>query len=262
MSEENVPNNKSGGNGLTPVVFERDGRIYANSRDVAGMFQKRHDNVMRDIKAVLAETGPWGLLNFEDTPFGPGNGQTYQSFDMTKNGFTYLVQGYTGAKVAPFKIAYIDRFDAMESALKNPLAGFSIPTTMAEALRLAADQSEKLATQARKIEVMTPKVDGFDRIANSDGMMNLTNAAKTLQVPPRKLTAWLIANRWIYRRPGGRLAAFQSRIVSGDLTHKTGTIELPDGTDKEVWHVQVTAKGLAKLALVFRSGEFDFAAAE
>jgi hypothetical protein len=38
---------------VIPVVRTKDGAVYANSRDVAAFFGKRHDNVLRDIEAIL-----------------------------------------------------------------------------------------------------------------------------------------------------------------------------------------------------------------
>jgi Rha family phage regulatory protein len=232
-----------------PVVFERDGRVYANSRDVAAFFEKRHDNVLADIR---------GLLKSQDTPSdwfietettNEQNGQAYRTFDMNRDGFTLLVMSYTGPKAMAFKVRYIQRFNEMESALKNPLAGFAIPTTLAEALRLAADQSEKLAEQARKIEVMTPKVDGFDRIAAAEGSMCVTDAAKDLQVRPKDLFNWMSGSRWIYQRPGkAGYLAYQDKIQAGYLEHKVTTVSRSDGSEKVVEAVRVTARGLAKLA--------------
>ncbi|MFI5409078.1 Rha family transcriptional regulator [Kaistia sp. UC242_56] len=42
----------------------------------------------------------------------PQNGQTYRSANMTRNGFTMLVMGFTGARARQFKQAYIDAFTA------------------------------------------------------------------------------------------------------------------------------------------------------
>ncbi|OAH95758.1 hypothetical protein AZH52_01600 [Proteus mirabilis] len=38
-------------------------------------------------------------------------------FQMTKNGFVFLVMGFTGKKAAQFKEAYISEFDRMEAEL-------------------------------------------------------------------------------------------------------------------------------------------------
>lgn len=41
-------------------------------------------------------------------------GETRGSYDMTKDGFTLLVMGYTGAKALQFKFACIAKFNEME----------------------------------------------------------------------------------------------------------------------------------------------------
>lgn len=248
MTHMNMP--LSGVESNMPVVFERGGKVYANSRAVAEFFGKEHKNVLRDIDGLVASQPEWGGLNFERSSYRSAQNKELPCFDMTRSGFSVLAMGFTGDEALTFKIKFDQQFNAMESALKNPLAGFALPQTMAEALRLAADQSEKLAAQQRQIEVMAPKVDALDRIAGADGMMNMTNAAKALQVQPRKLIDWLSANKWIYRHPGGDWTAYQDKIQAGYLTHKTNTVQRQDGSDKEVWAVRVTAKGLAKLALV------------
>lgn len=149
----------------TPVVFVRDGVVFANSRDVAAFFEKRHDNVMRDVRNVLSETGSWGLLNFEETPYvDEQNGQTYKAFSMTKNGFTYLVQGYTGPKAASFKIAYIDRFDAMEATLKetSPEVDFDFAPEMQPAT------APGLMPTTREVNAFTRLLGEVRRIAGRD----------------------------------------------------------------------------------------------
>lgn len=104
-------------NALTPVVFIKDNAVFANSRDVADFFVKLHFNVLNDIR---------GLLKSQDTPaewFRPvvtineQNGQRYRAYDMTRDGFTLLVMGYTGAKALEFKVRYIQEFNRMEGEL-------------------------------------------------------------------------------------------------------------------------------------------------
>ena len=46
-----------------PVVFIKNGEVFANSRDVAAYFGKRHDNIMRDIGNLLRTEGSSNLSN-------------------------------------------------------------------------------------------------------------------------------------------------------------------------------------------------------
>jgi anti-repressor protein len=106
----------------TPRVFERAGRVFASSLDVAEFCGKRHYNVLRDIDNLECPEN-FRRLNFEEGVYtlsstGP---QEHRYFDMTKDGFTFLVMGFTGKKAAEFKIRYIEAFNKMEDALRGPL---------------------------------------------------------------------------------------------------------------------------------------------
>ncbi len=64
-------------------------------------------------------------------------------FDMTKDGFVFLVMGFKGSKTDEFKRRYIDEFNRMAAKLvarSTQPTQPQVPQTFAEALRLAADQ--------------------------------------------------------------------------------------------------------------------------
>lgn len=111
---------------LKPIVFIKDGEVFANSRNVAAYFGKQHGHVIRDIEKLIAE----GVSNFGETPYlEPQNGQIYKTYNMTRDGFTLLAMGFTGRKALQFKLRYIEQFNAMEAELKRQpaSAAFSLP---------------------------------------------------------------------------------------------------------------------------------------
>ncbi|MBW6397041.1 phage antirepressor KilAC domain-containing protein [Roseomonas sp. HJA6] len=101
-----------------------------------------------------------------------------------------------------------------------------------------------------ELAVAAPKAAALDRIATAaDGSMCIIDAAKALQEKPKALFSYLQANRWIYRRAGGKgWVAYQDRLKSGLLECKVTEITRSDGSEKIVEQVKVTAKGLARLA--------------
>ena len=95
------------------VMAER-GQVLTDSRKVAKAFKKQHRNVLRSIRDLLAKTGKWGLLNFEHTPsLDAQNGQPYDCYRMTKDGFMLLVMGFSGETALRVKVAFIEAFNAM-----------------------------------------------------------------------------------------------------------------------------------------------------
>ena len=104
------------------MVTLQNGKAFANSRDVAEYFGKRHDNILRAL-TMLECSREFYDLNFEAVTFefqnGRGGTQTGRAFNMTKDGSTLLAMGFTGKQAFQFKIAYITRFNEMEAALRT-----------------------------------------------------------------------------------------------------------------------------------------------
>lgn len=115
---------------------------------------------------------------------------------------------------------------------------------------LLLNYATKVIELRKQVAEQAPKVEALDLIATeSQGSMCITNAAKDLQVQPKRLFAWLQEHQRIYRRAGGSgFTAYQARIQVGYLEHKVSTVERSDGSVKMVEQVLVTPKGLAKLA--------------
>lgn len=235
-----------------PIVIARDGKASANSRDVAAFFGKNHRDVLRAIDDLIASAPEVGLRNFAQTPYlEPTTGQTYRMYDMDRDGFTLLAMGFTGGKALRWKLAYIEAFNALESALRDRPA--IDPQTMLNdpaAMRgLLLTYTEKVIALEGQLEEVRPQLQAFERIAVSDGSLCITDSAKTLQVQPKALFMFLRSHRWIYTRAGTPTEiAYQDKLASGLLEHKTTTVTRSDGSEKTVTQVRITPKGLARLA--------------
>jgi prophage antirepressor-like protein len=93
------------------------------------------------------------------------------------------------------------------------------------------------------------KAEALDRLTNAAGTLCVTDAAKSLGLPPKRLFGWLIGHSWIYRRNGsGALVGYQNKLDSGLLRHKITRLTRTDGSTRITEQVLVTAKGLAQLA--------------
>ena len=97
-------------------LVELDGRIMVGSRDIAKSFRKQHSNVLDAIKRLDC-SDEFAALNFKLGSYKDKNGQSRPEYFLTRDGFTFLVMGFTGQLSARFKEAYIRAFNAMEAAL-------------------------------------------------------------------------------------------------------------------------------------------------
>ena len=224
-----------------------------SSREIAELTGKRHDHVMRDIRAMLVDLhGEGGIPSFGDTHTNEQNGQSYPIFRLPKRETLILVSGYS----VQMRARIIDRWQELEAqaAAPAPAQVFKIPSTLPEALRLAAELEEQRAEDVAALAVAAPKAEALDCIATADGSLCLTDAAKELQLQPKVVIAWMSANKWIYKRAGSASwIGYQDRIQAGLLEHKNHIVLLADGTERIRDQVRVTAKGLARLAASIRA---------
>lgn len=142
----NIPTNTPNYNAIQ--IMERDGTLRVSSRQVAANFGKRHDNVVRAIQNIEC-SDEFSLLNFEETPYvDPQNGQTYQMYEMTRDGFAFLVMGFTGKGAAAWKEKYIAAFNAMEEGLRKEL----VPAATIEQVERVFGIARMLAAKVTSIE--------------------------------------------------------------------------------------------------------------
>lgn len=212
-----------------------------SSREIAELTGKRHPDVRRDIRNML-EALQKDVSSFAHT-YKDSAGRDQEEYRLDRELTLTLVSGYD----IPLRHRVVMRVAELEQ--QAALARFNVPATYPEAMRLAADLAEQKAHVEARLALAAPKAEALDRIADADGTMNPTVAAKALQVQPKRLFDFLREHHWIYRRPGGSgNVAYQDKIQAGYLTHKVTTVQREDGTEKVVEQVLVTGKGLAKLS--------------
>jgi anti-repressor protein len=124
--------------------------------------------------------------------------------------------------------------------------------TRIQLLEMAMQAEQERIQLEHKVVTLTPKAEALDRISTADGSLCITNAAKNLQIQPKILFNYLSSRKWIYRRSGGQgWVAYQDKLQQMLLEHKTTVVTRSDGTEKMTEQVLITAKGIARLAVVF-----------
>lgn len=106
---------------IAPEIVVRSGRPITTTKSVASFFAKQHQHVTQKVENLECSE-QFLTSNFSLVPY-EHNGNTYKMYEMTKNGFVFLVMGFTGKKAAQFKEAYIAEFDRMESELASQRYG-------------------------------------------------------------------------------------------------------------------------------------------
>ncbi|WP_080722043.1 phage antirepressor KilAC domain-containing protein [Aeromonas hydrophila] len=229
--------------------------ITMNSQEIADLVDKRHDNVKRTIETLI-ERGVIQLPQIEDC--GRING-----LGLKQSLSVYVFTGKQGkrdslivvAQLCPeFTARIVDRWQELEEKLAqpDPMAALNDPATMRG---LLLTYTEKVLVLEERVEEMKPKVEALDLIATADGSLNLTEAAKALQQPPRKFNQHLCSQRWIYKRAGGKQwLGYQDKVQQGLVEHKVTMVPLTDGGERLCEQVRITPKGLTKLAQQLSAG--------
>jgi len=128
----------------------------------------------------------------------------------------------------------------------DPMTALKDPTVLRSML---LNYTEQVLVLQGRVDTLAPQAEALERISGADGLLNITNAAKALQVQPGRVFSYIRQNRWVYRRPGAKSdVAYQDKIEQGLLKHKTHVVERDDGSDRVCEQVMVTPKGLAVLA--------------
>lgn len=185
---------------MNDLVIMKDQQAVTSSLQVAENFEKSHKHVLEaiDNKIQSAENSADYKKMFCKGTYQDTRGRNQKMYYMNRDGFTFIAMGFTGSKADTFKLKYIEAFNKMESHIKT--GGFKVPSTMAEALRLAADQQEQ-------IEAMKPKVIFADSVSASHTTILVGDLAKILKgnginIGARRLFQWMRDNGYLIKRKG------------------------------------------------------------
>lgn len=227
---------------MNELVIMKDKQAVTSSLQVAEVFEKNHRDVLEAIrtKTHSAENSAQYQKMFVEGTYKDKSGKSNKLYYMNRDGFSFIVMGFTGRKADSFKLRYIDAFNAMENELKQQAMG--IPTSMSQALRLAADQAEK-------IEQMKPKVLFADAVETSHTSILVGELAKLLkqngvEIGQNRLFKWLRENGYLI---GGKRSDYniptQRSLQMGLFEIKERSFANPDGSVKITKTPKVTGKG-------------------
>jgi Rha family phage regulatory protein len=217
------------------------------SLEIADVTGREHKNVLRDIRNIL-EQGV-DQLNFELVEYKDKKGEARPMYQLTKKGCLILASGYD----ALLREKIINRWEELETKEASMI---KVPTTFAEALRLAADQAEQIEAQQKLLEAnskeivelsgtiatMQPKVTYVDKILASKETVTTTQIAQDYGQSAKAFNI-LLRNFGIQHKVGGQWILYAKYLPSGYVQSDTIPIEHKDGSSGSVMHTKWTQKG-------------------
>lgn len=104
---------------ISDLVFNDRDEIKTSSLKIAEAFNKQHHHVCQKVESLDC-SDEFLTRNFSRVSF-EHRGNHYSAWEMTKDGFMFLVMGFTGKKAAQIKEAYINAFNKMIGQLRSSL---------------------------------------------------------------------------------------------------------------------------------------------
>ena len=237
-----------------------NGVLVTTSNRVAEELGVEHKNLLVKIDEYIGKFSSAELSaqfyiphNYKDR-----SGKSNRNYLITKKGIAQLVGGYSAAvpKAFELNVAYINEFERMENYIKG---SFQLPTSFAEALRLAADQQEQLEnlkveneTQKQIIGELKPIKEYVDTILLSDDTMTITQIAADYGLSGMRLNQILHQER-IIRNVGGQWLLYTDHMNKGYTKSETIIMKKKDGTDKAIATTKWTQKGRLKIHNILTS---------
>lgn len=229
------------------VIQNSKGNDVTTSLIVAQVFGKEHSKVCRDIENLSCSES-FRVANFGDTPYvNPQNGQTYRMYEMTKDGFSFLVMGYTGEKAGQFKEKFINEFNKREQLLKSEdyilLRSQEILNNRVKLMEAKVAQlEEENKLQSQQLQESAPKIEYFNKALSSVGTYTATQIAKEFGWGAETLNRKL-KEMGVHYKQNGQWIFYAKYDGKGYTKSVTRTFTRSDGTTGSQMQTVFTEKG-------------------
>ena len=208
-----------------------NGQVLADSREVAGMIDRPHNDLMKTIRSYIEYLGQGDFSHtdfFIESTYRNGQNKKMPHFLITKKGCDMVANKMTGEKGVLFTAAYVTQFEKMERELKEVnKPSYTIEDPIKRAEKWIEEQKEKLMLEQRVAEY-EPKVTYYDKILQSKGLVTVSQIAKDYGLSPQKLNKLLheegvqykVSGQWLlYAKHADRgYTKSQSYVDSTDTT--------------------------------------------
>lgn len=197
---------------LNPTLSPAAVPLTMSSREIAELTGKELGHVNRDIRAMLD--------SLQDDPE-----LEHVREDQDGRGYTtafHLGRELTYTLLAGYNVVLRRRVIARWQELEAQQAP-KLPQTMAQALRLAAEQAEQIEAQQEQLALAAPKVAFVDRyVAATSGEKGFREVCKLLGANEHEFSEFLARAKIMYRL-AGKMTPHAEHLAAGRFKVKTGT---------------------------------------
>ena len=162
------------------LVEDHDGKPMTTSLVVAQVFGKEHRRVLQTIRELDCSE-EFAQHNFVQSTYLNSQNKPMPQIQITRDGFSFLVMGFTGAKAGVWKEKFINAFNQMESKLTTPMS----------ALDILKNQLVVMEEHEAKLEEQDTRLDGHDHDIKA-----LKHKTSTMGCPLEgKIQRWCVSSQ-------------------------------------------------------------------
>ena len=156
--------------------------VFTTSLSVANVFNKRHSDILAQIREF--PTDDFTERNFPLSEYTDSTGRKLPCYNLTRDGFSLLVMGFTGAKAYKWKIEFIKAFNLMEAELTRIKAAEQNSQPPLTQIEILQSSVAILAQQEKRVSLLEDKTGdlykeqlkvkhNINRLLNNDNYMTL-----------------------------------------------------------------------------------------
>ena len=250
-----------------------NGKLVADSREVAEMIGKDHAHLCRDIAGYVevidqnaklrsdsnnpkldSSSGNTSILRASDffipsTYKQAGNGKAVKCYKLTKQGCEMVANKLTGKKGILFTATYVQQFNDMERELSRPHDSYMIADPVERALKWAEEEKVR-QEQVKQLEEQKPMVVFANSVSVSHSDILIGELAKIVKqngvpnIGQNRLFKWMRDHKYLISRVGTDYnMPTQKAMDMGLFRIKETTINHSDGHTSISKTPKVTGKG-------------------
>ena len=155
-----------------------------NSKEVAGMMETRHDNLMRKIEGINKDFNQHKIEVVDywlESSYVDKKGEERKCYEVTKMGCEFLAHKSTGSKGNIFTAKYMQRFNEMEKELQQiQVASYMIADPIERAKKWIEEETIR-QEQAKLLENQKPKVEVYDNFIDKSHTLGFRELRKEIE---------------------------------------------------------------------------------
>ena len=111
---------------MNELINIKNDEAVTTSLQIAEVFKKRHTHILDKIHQILNHSAEKAAQCFKQASYKDASGRTNLMYYINRDGFVFLVMGFTGKKADEWKWKYIDAFNQMEEYINFRKADIQI----------------------------------------------------------------------------------------------------------------------------------------